>query len=407
MAALLPLPGLLRELGQDPDRLIGEAGLDLALFQDAENTIPFVAMGRLLIHCAEATQYPHLGLELGLRSGLETLGLLGKLAAAAPDLGGALRAIILYSHLHDRGAVPLLWERGDQAMVGYVIHWPDVPGTHPIYDGALAILFKVLTTLGGPDWRATEVALHPAPNRDLAPYRTFFRCPLRIGARHAAVAFPAVCLTRPLEGADALAYVRVLREIEAMEAPRGIGFRKRVERVLRRWLIAGDPLGGTSLEQMAALFIGCTRAPSTAASRPRARAFGPSLTKAAIGSRASSCAIPCSASRIWRWRSAMPMPRRSAGPSAAGPGHPPAAGAPPSPGLNGRTPPEGAATRFGRPTTWRQACDVSENVSPTPRDLVIIARYIADARSRIGPTMLKIDGSTFTPSSPITHRKIR
>ena len=115
MAALLPLPGLLRELGQDPDRLIGEAGLDLALFQDAENTIPFVAMGRLLIHCAEATQYPHLGLELGRRSGLETLGLLGKLAAAAPDLGSALRAIILYSHLHDRGAVPLLWERGDQA----------------------------------------------------------------------------------------------------------------------------------------------------------------------------------------------------------------------------------------------------------------------------------------------------
>lgn len=254
MAALLPLPGLLRELGQDPDRLIGETGLDLALFQDAENTLPFVAMGRLLIHCAEATQYPHLGLELGRRSGLETLGLLGKLAAAAPDLGSALRAIILYSHLHDRGAVPLLWERGDQAMVGYVIHWPDVPGPHQIYDGALAILFKVLTTLGGPDWRATEVALHPAPNRDLAPYRTFFRCPLRIGAQHAAVSFPATCLTRPLEGADALAYVRILREIEAMEALRGIGFRKRVERVLRRLLIAGDPLGGTRLEQMAALF---------------------------------------------------------------------------------------------------------------------------------------------------------
>ncbi len=254
MAALLPLPGLLRELGQDPNRLIGEAGLDLALFQDAENTIPFVAMGRLMIHCAEVTQYPHLGLELGQRSGLETLGLLGKLAAAAPDLGSALRAIILYSHLHDRGAIPLLWERGDQAMVGYVIHWPDVPGTHQIYDGALAILFKVLTTLGGPDWRATEVALHPAPKRDLAPYRAFFRCPPRIGARHAAIAFPALCLTQPLEGADALAYVRILREIEAMEALRGIGFRKRVERVLRRLLIAGDPVGGASLEQMAALF---------------------------------------------------------------------------------------------------------------------------------------------------------
>ncbi|MBP8198468.1 MAG: AraC family transcriptional regulator [Chromatiaceae bacterium] len=254
MAALLPLPGLLREIGRDPDRLIGEAGVDIALFADPENTIPFVAMGRLLAHCAAATQCPHLGLALGRRSGLETLGLIGQLAAAAPDLGSALRAIILYSHLHDRGAVPLLWEQADQARLGYVIHWPDVPGTHPIYDGALAITFNVLTTLGGPDWTATEVALHPAPNRDLAPYRAFFRCPLRIGARHAAVSFPATYLTRPLAGADPAAYVRILREIEAMEALRGIGFRKRVERVLRRLLIADDPLGGTSLEQMAALF---------------------------------------------------------------------------------------------------------------------------------------------------------
>lgn len=254
MAALLPLPGLLRDLGHDPDRLIGEAGVNLALFADAENTIPFVAMGCLLAHCAEVTQCPHLGLELGRRSGLETLGLVGRLAAAAPDLGGALRAIILYSHLHDRGAVPLLWEQADQARLGYVIHWPDVPGTHPIYDGALAIMFNVLKTLGGPGWKATEVALHPAPNRDLAPYRGFFRCPLRIGARHGALAFPATGLSRPLAGADPAAYVHTLREIEALDALRDLGLRARVGRVLRRLLIAGDPASRTSLERIAALF---------------------------------------------------------------------------------------------------------------------------------------------------------
>jgi AraC-like DNA-binding protein len=257
MAALLPLPGLLRELGQDPDRLIGEAGVDLALFEDPESTIPFVAMGRLLTHCATATECRHLGLELGRRSGLEALGLLGRLAAVAPDLGSALRTIILYSHLHDRGAVPLLWEQAGQARLGYVIHWPDVPGTHQIYDGVLAMLFNILKTLGGPDWKATEVALHPVPNwvpdRDLTPYRALFRTRLRVGSQHAAVAFPATCLTRPLAGADAVAYVRILREIEALDALRGLGLRERVRRVLRRLLIAGDPASGTSLGQMAAL----------------------------------------------------------------------------------------------------------------------------------------------------------
>jgi AraC-like DNA-binding protein len=247
MAALLPLPGLLRDLGHDPDRLIGEAGVDLALFAEAENTIPFVAMGRLLAHCAAVTQCPHLGLELGRRCGLETLGLVGRLAAAAPDLGGALRAIILYSHLHDRGAVPLLWEQAHQAR-------PDVPGIHPIYDGALAIMFNVLKTLAGPGWKPTEVALHPVPNRDLAPYRAFFRCPLRTGVRYAALAFPATGLSRPLAGADPAAYVHTLREIEALNALRDLGLHVRVGRVLRRLLIASDPASGTSLEQMAALF---------------------------------------------------------------------------------------------------------------------------------------------------------
>jgi AraC-like DNA-binding protein len=57
-----------------------------------------------------------------------------------------------------------------------------------------------------------------------------------------------------LAGGDAFAYVRILREIEAVEFLRGIGLRERVRRVLRRVLIAGDPESGTSLERMAVLF---------------------------------------------------------------------------------------------------------------------------------------------------------
>jgi hypothetical protein len=64
----------------------------------------------MLDHAAQTTGCPHLGLELGRRSGLDALGLLGQIAQAAPDLGSALRFFIL--HLHDPGAFPLLWEGG-------------------------------------------------------------------------------------------------------------------------------------------------------------------------------------------------------------------------------------------------------------------------------------------------------
>ncbi len=254
MAPLLVLPQLLAELGVDPGRVISEGGGDLAAFEDPEETLPFPMLGRLLAHCAAVTGCPHLGLELGRRSGLDVLGVLGRMALAAPDLGSALRAIILHLHLHDRGAVPLLWERGDQAMLGYVIHWPDVPGTEQIYDGAVAIIHNILKSLAGPGWKASTVWLHRAPPSDLCPYREHFRTRLHFEAQYAAVGFPAIDLGRSLPGSDALAFARAQREVEALESFRGFGFHERVRRVLHRMLSAGAPASELHLEPVAALF---------------------------------------------------------------------------------------------------------------------------------------------------------
>lgn len=150
----------------------------------------------LLMHCVSAAGMPNLGLETGRRSGLEVLGIIGHLARHAPDVGSALRTIILYLHLHDRGAVPVLWEKGSQAMFGYVIHRPDVPGIEQIYDGALAIAFNILGSLVGRDWKASEVWLHRAPPADVGPYRRHFPCRMRFAAPRAAVVFPADDLQR-------------------------------------------------------------------------------------------------------------------------------------------------------------------------------------------------------------------
>ena len=45
---LAVIPGLLRELGADPDQGLASVGLDAAALNDVENWIPYVAMGRLL-----------------------------------------------------------------------------------------------------------------------------------------------------------------------------------------------------------------------------------------------------------------------------------------------------------------------------------------------------------------------
>ena len=56
---------VLRELGADPEVLIGEAGLDPGLFADENNIIPYAALGRIFAIGAERTQCPHLGLLVG------------------------------------------------------------------------------------------------------------------------------------------------------------------------------------------------------------------------------------------------------------------------------------------------------------------------------------------------------
>ena len=111
---LLGIPSLLRELGQDPDAILREAGLDPRLLDDPENVIGFAAMGRLAVRCAERTGCPHFGLLAGQRMGPEALGLVGLLIEHSPDVGGALRNLVLHLHLHDRGAVPVLMVEGDR-----------------------------------------------------------------------------------------------------------------------------------------------------------------------------------------------------------------------------------------------------------------------------------------------------
>lgn len=253
MAPLLDLPQLLADHGVDADATIRASGLDRALFADPENTIAFAAAGRLLTQAAADARCACIGLELCGQLGLDVLGVLGRAARLAPDVATALRALILHLHLHDRGAVPSLWEAGGYAFFGYTIHCPDAVGTEHIYDCALAVSHNVIRELAGPGWRPTEVRLFRDAPDDLTPYRECFRARLRFQARQAAIVFPVADLRCPLALADSRAYAAALRDLERLDFLYGGGLADKVQRVLRRVLITGDP-DATDLRGMARLF---------------------------------------------------------------------------------------------------------------------------------------------------------
>ncbi len=254
VAPLLPLPKLLSEMGIDPDPLIAAAGLDAALFDDPENTIAFADGGRLLALCAERSGCEYLGLLLGERLGLEALGVVGRLAQSAPNVGSALRSIILYLHLHDRGAVPALWICGDRAALAYTIHEPGVPGTEHIYDLAIAITYNIVKTLAGASAEPSEVRLYRPRPRNIGPYQHVFRTRLRFGADQAAVIFPASWLRHPLAGSDARVHQEIMQSIDRLEAQGSGDLAARLKRTMYRMLIGGACHEETCLPRIAELF---------------------------------------------------------------------------------------------------------------------------------------------------------
>lgn len=244
------LPGLLRQMGQDPAAIVAAVGLELALFDDPENTIPFVTMSRVLALCAERTRCEHFGLLLGQRSKTTDLGLIGHLALHSPDVGSAVRNLILHLHLHDRGAVPTLTVRGEVAVLGYAIYQRGVVRADQIYDGAMAVAFNIMASLCGPKWHPTEVLLSRATPADPKPYRRFFRAPLRFDADQTALVFPSSCLAQRLAGADARLRKILEARVDTLEAQGNGDVVEQLRRVLRTLLVSGSG----SAEQVAQLF---------------------------------------------------------------------------------------------------------------------------------------------------------
>jgi AraC-like DNA-binding protein len=244
------IPEVLESLELDAPRVLAEFGIDWSLFDDPDNVISLAAFGKLLKYCAARARCPHLGLLVGQRSGLHTIGLVGLAARYAADVETALRTIETYVHLHN-AAVHLAVSADDRnAALSYDMLEPNVEGLHHICDGALAGFCNGLRTLCGPEWQPTEVCLaHDAP-ADLRPYRKVFGAPLRFDAERYTIIFPVEWLKRPLPASDPALTRLLRRQLATLEAKYTHSFPEQVRAMLRGVLLSRN----ASAEHVASLF---------------------------------------------------------------------------------------------------------------------------------------------------------
>jgi len=237
---LLSIPSLLQEHELDPSLVLAQVGLDVRLFDDAENRVSFGDLGRLLDTCVKLTRCPHFGLLIGQRFKMRSLGILGELMRNCPSLRDALRLAALHLELHDRGAVSLTLDIGaGKAALGYALFEGKTPAAAQILDGAIAIQYLLLRELCGRSWKPLLVQFSHSPPTELAQFRKHFRAPIEFDAPISSIVFKARWLDHPIEGADRALFAAISKDIESIQ-PQLMPFIAQARRALYAMIFTGS-----------------------------------------------------------------------------------------------------------------------------------------------------------------------
>lgn len=234
------LPQLLRELGTDPRLAFAEAGVDPAVFDHPDSRMHLDDLGRLVDVCAALTGDAEFGLHLGARFDLSGFGLLGELLRHSASVGEALGALLSYLQLQNRGGAPLLLGPSHgSVMLGYALYRHGVPASAHVHDGSIAIAYRLLAELCGRGWKAQRVQFsHGRPAR-LTEFRRVFGPSLAFDAEVSAVVFDAAWLARPIDGADPIRHLQLMRMLRETVADHPMSLGDQVQGMLYQMVLGG------------------------------------------------------------------------------------------------------------------------------------------------------------------------
>lgn len=192
----------LRDAGVDGDRFLREAGMgaDQLFEPDGQVDLPTVVRaGRaaFVASCDEA-----LGLHLGERAQLHTLGMLGSLFVQCTTLRAALRELQRY--------LPLLTSRGtlqlaeDGRVARVLLHVPlnNTVEQRFVCEYAFAFMVRVGRQFAGRDATPRELRLPFARPAYASEYERIFGCPITFDAERAELVFASALLDRRQPFAD-------------------------------------------------------------------------------------------------------------------------------------------------------------------------------------------------------------
>ncbi len=244
-AALL---GALASLGRDADHCDEQADLSFEQLGDPDGRVPFETHARLWE--AIAALGGDIGIELGERVSVASLGVVGHAMAHAETVGDAVRCVERFRRLVLDDALPRMRIEADEAIFAQPLPPRFSRMRHPAECQATATLTTVRTLLGDRAVQPMRIAfMHPAP-RSLERHRSvFLRAPITFGASTNELVLPAPLLARPIARADPALHHYLSQRAALLD--RELGDDERVTDHVRRAVLAALASGPPSLTSIA------------------------------------------------------------------------------------------------------------------------------------------------------------
>lgn len=241
------LPATLLALGADPRPVLAAAGVEPELLRNPENAISFSVLGHLLDEAVIATGCPHVGLLVGQRGGLQSLGIVGRLMATAPTVKDAILDLCVNQIRYTEGAVTYLAIQSGVGVWGYAVQAPPMRGIAAILDGAIGVGVSIVAQLAGR--RPEEVRFSHAVPSGAAPYRTTLGLAAVLDAEQTCLVLSPEVLAAPVHSADPVLRRILQRQVAEYWARAQPSMAEQARRALAAHVTAGE----ASLDVVAAM----------------------------------------------------------------------------------------------------------------------------------------------------------
>jgi AraC-like DNA-binding protein len=165
---------LMESLGRDPGTFLRKAGLSAQLLKDPETLIPSHSLRELLETTASATGMEDFALRLAARRTFGSLGPISLVLKEEPTPRQALDTLCRYLRLISTALVLRIEEAGQAVVIREDLLPGPGPATRQAMELTIAMMFRILRELIGPQWRPQQVCFTHRPPADMAAHRAFF-----------------------------------------------------------------------------------------------------------------------------------------------------------------------------------------------------------------------------------------